>query len=103
MGQTVQAPGSLAGPGAPGSGAAAASGPPARLTATHLLRGLRRALGVIPFGLYVAFFLLAPMVAVAIGAFQDNSGNFTLSNVHAATHGIYLHGFWQSKIGRAHV
>jgi putative spermidine/putrescine transport system permease protein len=94
--QTVQPPGSLAGPGVPGSGAGAAPGPAARLTATHLLRGLRRALGVIPFGLYVAFFLLAPMVAVAIGAFQDNNGNFTLSNVHAATHGIYLHGFWQS-------
>jgi len=91
-----RAPGSLAGPGVPGSGAGAAPGPPARLTATHLLRGLRRALGVIPFGLYVAFFLLAPMVAVAIGAFQDNNGNFTRSNVHAATHGIYLHGFWQS-------
>ena len=96
MDQAVQTPGPLAGPGVPGSGAGAAPGAPGRLSATHLLRGLRRALGVIPFGLYVAFFLLAPMVAVAIGAFQDNNGNFTLSNVHAATHGIYLHGFWQS-------
>jgi putative spermidine/putrescine transport system permease protein len=51
---------------------------------------------VVPFGIFVILFLLAPMVAVAIGAFQDNSGNFTFSNVHAATHGIYLHGFWQS-------
>ena len=98
MDQAVQAPGSVEDPGVPGSGAAAAPGPPARLTATHLLRGLRRALGVVPFGLYVAVFLLAPMVALAIGAFQDNSGDFTLSNVSAATHGIYLHGFWQSIV-----
>jgi len=63
-----------------------------------LLRGVRLALGVIPFGVYVGLFLLAPMVAVAIGAFQDNSGGFTLSNVQAATHGVYLHGFWQSIV-----
>jgi putative spermidine/putrescine transport system permease protein len=42
--------------------------------------------------------LFAPMAAVAIGAFEDNNGNFTLSNVKAATHGIYLHGFWQSIV-----
>jgi putative spermidine/putrescine transport system permease protein len=96
--EASRAPGSATDPGVPGSGAAAAPGPPARLTARHLLRGVRRALGVVPFGLYVAFFLLAPMVAVAIGAFQNNDGSFTLSNVNAATHGIYLHGFWQSII-----
>jgi putative spermidine/putrescine transport system permease protein len=96
VGQAVQAPGSLAVPGAPGSGAAAAPGPPARVTLPKLLRGLRRAAGVIPFGVYVTLGLLAPMAAVAIGAFEDNNGGFTLSNVNAATHGIYLHGFWQS-------
>ena len=42
--------------------------------------------------------LLLPMIAVAVGAFQTNSGGFTLSNVNTATHGIYLHGFWQSII-----
>jgi putative spermidine/putrescine transport system permease protein len=94
--QTVQTPGSVADPGVPGSGVAAAPGPPARLTVKHVVRGLRRVLGVIPFGIYVGFFLLAPMVAVAIGAFQNNDGSFTLSNISAATHGIYLHGFWQS-------
>ena len=47
-----------------------------------------------PFGVYVTLGLLLPMVAVAIGAFQNrNGGGFTLSNVNAATHGIYLHGF----------
>jgi putative spermidine/putrescine transport system permease protein len=61
-------------------------------------RWVRRMLGIVPFGAYVTLGLLIPMVAVAIGAFQNNSGGFTLSNVSAATHGIYLHGFWQSII-----
>jgi putative spermidine/putrescine transport system permease protein len=52
----------------------------------------------VPFGAYVTLGLLLPMVAVAVGAFQTTSGSFTLSNVNAATHGIYLHGFWQSII-----
>jgi putative spermidine/putrescine transport system permease protein len=95
---TVQAPGSVAGPGAPGSEAAADPGPPAQFTVPKLLRGLRRVAGVIPFGVYVTLFLFAPMVAVAIGAFQNNDGGFTLGNVNAATHGIYLKGFWQSII-----
>jgi putative spermidine/putrescine transport system permease protein len=55
-------------------------------------------LGIVPFGAYVTLGLLIPMVALAIGAFQNTNGGFTLSNIHAATHGIYLHGFWQSII-----
>ncbi len=97
MDQTVAAPGSLEDPGALGSGPAA-SGPPARLTALGVLRWLRRVAGVVPFGAYVTLGLLLPMVAVAVGAFQTNSGSFTLSNINTATHGIYLHGFWQSII-----
>ena len=95
------APGSLADPGASGpigSGPEASSGALARLTVPGALRWLRRVLGIVPFGAYVTLGLLLPMVAVAIGAFQNNNGGFTLSNVHAATHGIYLHGFWQSII-----
>jgi ABC-type Fe3+ transport system permease subunit len=94
--QTVAAPGSLADPGAPGSGPALSKAVP-RLTAPGILRWLRRIAGVVPFGAYVTLGLLLPMVAVAVGAFQDNDGGgVTLSNVRAATHGIYLHGFWQS-------
>jgi putative spermidine/putrescine transport system permease protein len=96
--QTVAAPGSLADPGALGSGPAAATGPPRRLTVPGVLRWLRRMAGIVPFGVYVTLGLLLPMIAVAIGAFQDSSGNFTLSNIHTATHGIYLHGFEQSII-----
>jgi putative spermidine/putrescine transport system permease protein len=55
-------------------------------------------LGIVPFAVYVTLGLLVPMIAVAIGAFQNTNGGFTLSNIHAATHGIYLHGFWQSII-----
>ena len=98
MDQTVAAsgaPGSLADPGALGSGAAA---PGPKLTLPGVLRWLRRVAGVVPFGVYVTLGLLLPMIAVAVGAFQSNSGGFTLSNVHAATHGVYLHGFEQSII-----
>jgi putative spermidine/putrescine transport system permease protein len=64
-----------------------------------ILRWLRRITGIVPFGVYVLLGLLLPMVAVAIGAFQNSTtGNFTLSNVDTATHGIYLHGFYQSII-----
>jgi putative spermidine/putrescine transport system permease protein len=99
--QTVAAsgaPGSLADPGAPGSGRAAESRPHTRLTLPGALRWLGRMAGVVPFGAYVTLGLLLPMIAVAIGAFQNDNGGFTLSNVRAATHGIYLHGFEQSII-----
>ena len=98
MDQTVAAPGSLEDPGALGSAAARPSEPCARLTVSAALRWLRRTAGVVPFGAYVTLGLFLPMVAVAVGAFQNNSGGFTLSNVNTATHGIYLHGFWQSII-----
>ena len=60
-------------------------------------RGLRRYAGVVPFGVYMALGLLAPLVAVVIGAFQNaDTGGFTFANVKIATHGIYLHGFGQT-------
>ena len=75
----------------PGAAATPAGG------AVSVARGLRRAAGVVPFGVYMTLFLIAPLIAVAIGAFQaPNGGGFTLSNVKTATHGVYLHGFSQS-------
>src|SRR6201996_4816551 len=60
-------------------------------------RGLRRYAGVVPFGVYMALGLLVPLIAVAIGAFQNpGGGGFTFANVKYATHGIYLHGFGQT-------
>ena len=93
MDQTVAAPGSLADPGALGSGPAA--GPRAgRLTVPGVLRWLRRVAGIVPFGVYVTLGLLAPMVAVAIGAFQNPTAAASPSATSTtATHGVYLHGF----------
>jgi putative spermidine/putrescine transport system permease protein len=68
------------------------------VAASGALRWLRRIAGIVPFGAYVTLGLLIPLIAVAVGAFQDNNGGFTFSNVSAATHGIYLHGCWQSII-----
>ena len=101
--QTVAAsgaPGSLAGPGAPGSGpeGRVVSGPRAQLTVVVVLRWLRRMAGIVPFGAYVTLGLVIPMIAVAIGAFQKPNGGFTTDNVKTATHGVYLHGFEQSII-----
>jgi putative spermidine/putrescine transport system permease protein len=53
--------------------------------------------GIIPFGAYVALGLGIPMIAVAIGAFQNSdTGAWTLSNVNLAVHGAYLQGFRES-------
>jgi putative spermidine/putrescine transport system permease protein len=94
MDQMATAPGSLADPGA---GPASAPRAGAASTALTTLRTLRRAAGIVPFGAYVVLFLVAPMIAVVVGAFEDSdTGHFTLANVKAATHGIYLHGFWES-------
>ena len=60
-------------------------------------RELRRYAGVVPFGVYMVLGLLVPLIAVAIGAFQNpDNGGFTLANVKYATHGIYLHGFGET-------
>ncbi|HEY6481484.1 MAG TPA: ABC transporter permease subunit [Streptosporangiaceae bacterium] len=59
-----------------------------------ILRSLRRVAGIVPFTVYVALGLLIPTVAVAIKAFQNSAtGSFTLSNVKAASSGIYFEGF----------
>ena len=77
------APGSVSDPGA---------GPRRGLPA--LARRAANLAGIVPFAVYVLLFLAIPAIAIAIGAFQNpDTGGFTLSNVHTATHGIYLHGF----------
>jgi putative spermidine/putrescine transport system permease protein len=86
---TAEAPGT---PPVPGARPAPRPASPALST----LRWLRRIAGVVPFGVYMALGLGLPMVAVAVGAFENSGGGFTLSNVRTATHGVYLHGFTQS-------
>jgi putative spermidine/putrescine transport system permease protein len=77
------APGSVSDPGA-GPGRAW----------SPALRRARALLGIVPFAVYVLLFLGLPTLAIAVGAFQNpDTGQFTLSNIHTAVHGIYLHGF----------
>ena len=56
------------------------------------LRGARRWAGIVPFTAYIVLGLGLPALAVAVGAFQNNSGGFTFGNVSAVT-AIYLKGF----------
>ena len=68
-----------------GPAAAKAAGPSATPSAaSFVLAKHRQELGTLastlPFFAYTACFLLAPTVIVVVGAFQDRSGGFTLSN-----------------------
>ena len=77
---------------APGSGTDPGAGPRGGLAG--LLRRTANLAGIVPFAVYVLLFLAIPAIAIAVGAFQNpDTGSFTLSNVHTAVHGIYLHGF----------
>lgn len=44
-------------------------------------RTLMTWLGVLPFFVFIALFLLGPSVSLVVGAFQDEAGGFTLENV----------------------
>jgi putative spermidine/putrescine transport system permease protein len=78
---TVTAPGSPADPGA------------------RPVRKIARYAAILPFAAYVVLGLLIPMIAVAVGAFQNpDTGAFTFSNVSTATSGVYLTGFRESLI-----
>ncbi len=89
---TVNTPG-------PGTGPGARRFPTAPRSAPGPVRAIARWAGVAPFAAYAALGLIAPLIAVIVGAFQDsNSGAFTLSNVNMAVHGVYLEGFRESVI-----
>ena len=63
------------------------------------MRALARYAALVPFLGYVGFFLLFPMVAIIILAFQSpTTGAWTGSNIDSAVHGAFLHGFEQSII-----
>ncbi|HEX6453826.1 MAG TPA: ABC transporter permease subunit [Trebonia sp.] len=92
---TVTAPGSRTDPGA--RGAPAASRRPLPLPGP--VRAVLRYAGILPFGAYVALGLIIPLIAVAVGAFQDpDTGAFTTRNINLAVHGTYLTGFRESLI-----
>jgi putative spermidine/putrescine transport system permease protein len=55
-------------------------------------------LGILPFTLFVALFLLWPTVLVVVGAFQDEDGGLTLANLAQASQGSYLETFVNSIV-----
>ena len=55
-------------------------------------------LGLLPFAVFVALFLLWPTVLVVLGAFQDPEGGLTLANLAQATQGTYLETFVASIV-----
>ena len=93
----VTAPGSLADPGAGPvpSRHQGRSASPGRAA----LRAAARYAGILPFTVYVVLGLIIPMIAVAVGAFQDpDTGAWTAKNIDTAVHGVYLTGFRESII-----
>ena len=86
------APGSHADPGARRILAAPRAG-------ARRARALGRYAALLPFLAYVAYFMIVPLITVIRYAFQDPQTNaFTWSNVDAAVHGSFLHGFEQSLL-----
>lgn len=93
------------------TGTVTAQGPPAGPVAGRIpprrgnsparaaVKAAARYAGVLPFTAYVALGLVIPLIAVAVGAFQDpDTGAWTTKNVDLATHGVYLAGFRESII-----
>ena len=92
---TVTAPGAHEDPGA----GPVPSRRPAPAPARAAVRAVARYAGILPFTAYVVLGLIIPMIAVAVGAFQNpDTGGWTFSNVNTAVHGAYLTGFRESII-----
>jgi putative spermidine/putrescine transport system permease protein len=99
MAGTTATAGPPGGPGGRPPASVLTSGARPGLPIRALRAGLRY-LGVVPFGVYVALGLIAPTVAIAIAAFQPETGGFvvsrasapTLSNLDTAIHGTYFVG-----------
>ncbi len=53
-------------------------------------------LGVSPFFVFAAMFMIAPTVYLAVGAFQDAAGNFTLANIGELFTPSILSAYWIS-------
>jgi putative spermidine/putrescine transport system permease protein len=91
-------------PTAPGSGASPLATTPladAAAPSAGIGPGLGRwldYLGILPFGVFVALFLLWPTVLVVVGAFQAEDGGLTLANLAQASRGSYLETFVNSIV-----
>jgi len=58
--------------------------------------GVGPAVGLLPFLVYVAIFLVVPTVTVAVRAFQDGDGGFTLAQVRTLGDAAVLRTLWRS-------
>lgn len=73
------------------------AGSASREAGPRRMRRVMPYLGVLPFLVYIAVFLLWPTYIVVAGAFQDAGGRPTMANVTAVTHGgEYLTAFVHS-------
>ena len=91
MADAATAPGSHADPGARRFRCAARQ--------VRRARALGRYAALLPFLVYLAYFLIVPLISVIRYAFQDPQTNaFTWSNINIAVHGSFLHGFEQSLL-----
>ena len=62
------------------------------------LRGWLDYVGILPFVVFVALFLLWPTAIVVLGAFEDAEGGLTLGNLAQASRGTYLQTFVTSTV-----
>jgi putative spermidine/putrescine transport system permease protein len=88
-------------PGTPGPAGAAVTTAPLADADAGVGRGLRPwldYLGVAPFAVFVALFLLWPTVLVVLGAFEAPDGGWTLDNLTQASQGSYLETFVNSIV-----
>lgn len=81
-----------------GTTAPPAGGPEIRDSSGWRLRMPLDYLGLLPFALLVAVFLLLPTWSVVVGAFQDADGQPTLANLIQAARGTYLQTFVTSVV-----
>ncbi|WP_110182045.1 ABC transporter permease [Nocardioides solisilvae] len=60
--------------------------------------GVGPSVGLLPFLVFVALFLLVPTVTVVVGAFQDEGGGFSLEKIEALGSETALRALWQSVV-----
>jgi len=68
----------------------------ARRPVGRRVTGLLPLLGLLPFVAYVFVFMVVPTINVAIGAFQDNDGAYTLDNITGLFDSTMLRTLWRS-------
>ena len=60
--------------------------------------GVGPSVGLLPFLVYLLVFLLVPTITVAVGAFQDDAGGFTMAKIQGLWSDTALHALRQSLV-----